>query len=119
MLAGIALTQLKQVKEPTAETAAHLHPTELALLNAFKEWEPFIDRTPRHKVTWNVVNEGGATLSVTTEPDSVGAVYTDPKDEVQLQDLVGDSVKAFHSSLGKLIDQWETNQNRNSPEETS
>lgn len=119
MLAGIALTQLKQAKEPAVAAAAHLDPSELALLDAFKEWQPFVDRTPQSRVSWNMLDDGGAAFSVTTEPDPVGAVYADPKDEVQLQDLVSDSLKALHSNLGKLIDQWETNQKRTSSEEAS
>ena len=107
-LAGIALNQLKQVKEPTAAAAAHLDHSELALLDAFKEWLPFVDRTPRNNVAWKILDDGGAAFSVTTEPDPLEAVYADPKSEAQLQDLVGDSLKALHGSLGKLIDQWES-----------
>lgn len=107
-LAGIALTQLKQVREPTAEAVAHLDPIELALLEGFKEWQSFVDRTPRNKVSWKTLDDGGAAFSLTTEPDPVEAVYADPKDEIQLQDLVGENLKALHGSLGKLIDQWES-----------
>ncbi|WP_158702909.1 hypothetical protein [Melaminivora suipulveris] len=117
MLAGIALTQLKQVKEPTAEAAAHLDPSELALLDAFKEWQPFVDRTPRNKVSWETLDNGGAALSIATEPNPVEAVYAAPKDEIQLQDLVGANLKSLHSSLGKLIDQWDASRRRGSPDD--
>ncbi|MGJ7489539.1 hypothetical protein [Variovorax sp. ZT4R33] len=118
-LAGLALTQLKQVKELTAEAAAHLDPSELALLDAFKEWQPFVNRTPRSKVGWEMLDDGGAALSVTREPDPVEAVFADLKNEGQLQDLVGVSLKTLHSSLGKLIDQWEAGRESGSAEKTS
>lgn len=118
-LAGIALTQLKEVREPTAEVAAHLDPSEVALLEAFKEWEPFVDRTPGNNVSWKTLDDGGTVLSVTTEPNPVEAVYADPKDEVQLQDLVDSNLRAVHSSLGKLIDQWEARRRQRSLDEKS
>ncbi|RGE43364.1 hypothetical protein DZC30_15350 [Comamonas testosteroni] len=114
VLAGIALTQLKQSKEPSAEAMAHLDPIELALLDAFKEWQPFVDRTPHNKVSWKTQDDGGAALSFTTEPKHIEAVYADPKDEIQLQDLVGENMKALHLSLGKLIDQWESHRKSDS-----
>ncbi|QNP48152.1 hypothetical protein [Diaphorobacter aerolatus] len=110
-LAGIALTQIKEIREPTAEVATHLDPIELALLDAFKEWQPFVVRTPRSKFSWQAMADGGATLSFTQESDPIEAIFADPKDEAKLQDLVGDNLKALHGSLGKLIQQWESRRN--------
>lgn len=118
-LAGIALTQIKQIKKPSAEAAAHLDPSELALLDAFKEWQPFVSRTPRSKMTWNTVDVDGAAMSIITEPDPLEVVFAEKKDEVQLQDLVGVNLKAVHSSLGKLINQWEASRKEGSSHETS
>lgn len=112
-LAGIALTQLRHVKEPTAAATAHLDQSELALLDAFKEWQPFVDRTPRNNVAWNLLNYGDSASAVTKEPDLLEALYADPKDEAQLQDLVSDSLKALHGGLENLIDQWESRRKLN------
>lgn len=106
-LAGIALTQLRHAKELTAEATAHLEPSELALLEAFKEWQPFVNRTPRSKMAWSKLDDGGATLSITTEANPLEAIFSESKNEVQLQDLVSSNLKAMHKSLGNLIDRWE------------
>ena len=115
-LAGIALTQLKRVRAPTPEAAAHLDASELALLEAFKEWQPFVDRPPRRNISWEKLEDGGSVVSVVTEPSPAEAIHAASKNEVQLQDLIGDNLKSVYDSLGKVIDQWEASRRRGSTE---
>ena len=110
MLGSIALTQLKVVAAPAAEFAEHLDPDEIALLKAFEQWLPYVDRTPRLAMSQKENESGLVTISMTEEPDPVEAVFAEPKDESRLRAMVALNLRTVHSSLGKLIDQWDAPQ---------
>ncbi len=111
MLAAIALTQTKTLRLPTAAEAAHLDPSELALVETFAQWLHFVDRTPRPKVVVTEQDEpGGMKVSISVDPDPLEALSDDKNNAARLQALVAESLRTVHASLGRLIEQWDKDQ---------
>lgn len=108
MVGALAMTGMKQIKEPTAAEVAHLDPVESQLLEMLSQWSSMLKHPSGPSI---VVVKGfdeesdDGTLGISIEAPEVEPSSEPSAQEFQI--IVAENLKRFHAELGTLIDQWE------------
>jgi len=109
MVGALALTHIKYFTGQTDIKVAHLDPAEQAILDAFDQWLPMVDKSPQPP-TIVIVDASKPEEVLEAASEAEERIPDEEKFAEEMQLMLGKSLRSLHTQLGNLITRWEANQ---------